>query len=165
MIRGPVGRITQVRSVLPRRWVTIWAANWVGRGRGRKSTRPGANGVVELTPFEFLDRLAESPIYTAGTFDLVNGAGSVVFGGVLELAFTNGPYANGTDVLTIFAATGGFSGDFTSVVATGLGAGQSATFNAATGTISVVPEPSTCIMILAGVACGSFAVRRRRIAG
>ena len=28
-------------------------------GRGRKSTRPGANGVVELTPFEFLDRLAD----------------------------------------------------------------------------------------------------------
>jgi hypothetical protein len=35
------------------------AANWVGRDRGRKSTRPGANGVVELTPFEFLDRLAD----------------------------------------------------------------------------------------------------------
>ena len=32
---------------------------WVGPGRGRKSTRPGANGVVELTPFEFLDRLAD----------------------------------------------------------------------------------------------------------
>jgi len=26
------------------------AANWVGRVRGRKSTRPGAHGVVELTP-------------------------------------------------------------------------------------------------------------------
>ena len=35
------------------------AANWVGPGRGRKSTRPVANGVVELTPFEFLDRLAD----------------------------------------------------------------------------------------------------------
>ena len=31
----------------------------LGRGRGRKSTRAGANGVVELTPFEFLDRLAD----------------------------------------------------------------------------------------------------------
>jgi len=59
LIRGPAGRITQVRYVLPRRWVTIWAANCVGRGRGRKSTRPGANGVVELTPFEFLNRLAD----------------------------------------------------------------------------------------------------------
>ena len=32
---------------------------WVGPGRGRKSTRPEANGVVELSPFEFLDRLAD----------------------------------------------------------------------------------------------------------
>ena len=40
--------------------VTIWAANWIGRGRRRKSTQPGANGVVELAPFEFLDRLAEA---------------------------------------------------------------------------------------------------------
>jgi hypothetical protein len=29
-----------------------------GRGRTRKSSRPGASGVIELTPFEFLDRLA-----------------------------------------------------------------------------------------------------------
>ena len=55
MIRDADGRIIQVRYVLPRHK----AANWVGPGRGRKSTRPGANGVVELTPFEFLDRLAD----------------------------------------------------------------------------------------------------------
>ena len=55
MIRGPDGRATRVRYVLPRHK----AANWVGRGRGRKSTRPGANGLVELSPFEFLDRLAD----------------------------------------------------------------------------------------------------------
>jgi hypothetical protein len=54
VIRGPDGRIARIRYVLPRHK----AANWVGPGRGRKSTRPGANGVVELTPFEFLDRLA-----------------------------------------------------------------------------------------------------------
>jgi hypothetical protein len=53
--RGPDGRIARIRYVLPRHK----AANWVGRGRARKSTRPGANGVVELTPFEFLDRLAD----------------------------------------------------------------------------------------------------------
>jgi hypothetical protein len=53
--RGAAGRATKVRYVLPRHK----AANWVGRGRGRKSTRPGANGVVELSPFEFLDRLAD----------------------------------------------------------------------------------------------------------
>jgi hypothetical protein len=55
VIRGPDGRITRIRYVLPRHK----AANWVGRGRGRKSTRPGANRVVELAPLEFLDRLAD----------------------------------------------------------------------------------------------------------
>jgi len=55
VIRGADGRIAKVRHLLPRHK----AATWVGPGRGRKSTRPGANGVVELTPFEFLDRLAE----------------------------------------------------------------------------------------------------------
>jgi hypothetical protein len=49
------GRIARVRHVLPRHK----AANWVDPGRGRKSTRPGANGVVELSPLEFLDRLAD----------------------------------------------------------------------------------------------------------
>jgi hypothetical protein len=55
VIRGPDGRATRVRYVLPRHK----AANWVGPGRGHKSTRPGTNGVVELTPFEFLNRLGD----------------------------------------------------------------------------------------------------------
>ena len=49
------GFFARVRYVLPRHK----AANWVGPGRGRKSTRPGANGVVELSPCDFLDRLAD----------------------------------------------------------------------------------------------------------
>jgi hypothetical protein len=55
MTRGPDARIARIRYVLPRHK----AANWVGPGRTRNSTRPGANGVVELSPFEFLDRLAD----------------------------------------------------------------------------------------------------------
>ena len=55
VIRGADGHITRVRYVLPRHK----AANWVGPGRPRKSTRPGANGVVELSPYEFLDGLAD----------------------------------------------------------------------------------------------------------
>ncbi len=55
VMRGEDGRIACVRYVLPRHK----AANWVGPGRGRKSKRPGANGVVELSPFDFLDRLAD----------------------------------------------------------------------------------------------------------
>jgi hypothetical protein len=45
--RGADGQIARIRYVLPRHK----AANWVGPSRSRKSTRPGANGVVELSPF------------------------------------------------------------------------------------------------------------------
>jgi len=55
VIRDANRRITRIRYVIPRHK----AANWVGPGRGRKFTRPGANGIVELSPFEFLDRLAD----------------------------------------------------------------------------------------------------------
>ena len=55
VIRGPAGRISRVRYVLPRHNT----ANWVGPGRSRKSTRQGASGGGDLTPFEFLDRLAD----------------------------------------------------------------------------------------------------------
>jgi len=55
VIRDEDGRIARIRYVLPRHK----AASWVGPGRTRKSTRPGTSGVVELSPFEFLDRLAD----------------------------------------------------------------------------------------------------------
>jgi fibronectin-binding autotransporter adhesin len=102
------------------------------------------------------------PTFTASTYDLVSGDGSVVFGGILNLAFSGGSYADGTDVLQIFANTGGRSGNFSAVNATGLAAGQSATFNSATGFITVVPEPSTYAMALAGLACGGYSMWRRR---
>ena len=86
----------------------------------------------------------------------------MIFGGILNLAFSGGSYADGTDVLQLFSNTGGFSGDFASVVSTGLAAGQFATFNANTGYISVVPEPSTYAMALAGLACGGWQMWRRR---
>ena len=53
--RAADGQVARIRYALPRHK----AANWVGPSRSRKSTRPGANGVVELTPSEFLDRLAD----------------------------------------------------------------------------------------------------------
>jgi autotransporter-associated beta strand protein/T5SS/PEP-CTERM-associated repeat protein len=103
-----------------------------------------------------------SPAFTAGTFDLVSGDGSVVFGGILNLAFSGGSYAEGTDVLQLFANTGGRSGNFSAVNYTGLAAGQSATFNPVTGFITVVPEPSIFAMALAGLACGGYSMLRRR---
>jgi hypothetical protein len=54
-MRGEDGRIACVRYVLPRHK----AARWVGPGCGQKTTRPGANGIVELSPCDFLDRLAD----------------------------------------------------------------------------------------------------------
>ena len=103
-----------------------------------------------------------NPSYTAGTFDLVNGDGSVLFGGVLNLDFSGGAYANGVDVLRLFTNTGGLSGGFSAVNFSGLGAGQSATFNPATGFISLVPEPSTLVPLAAGLVFGCWQVTRRR---
>jgi hypothetical protein len=54
VVPGTGNRPERVRSTLPRHK----RGNWIGPGRSRKSTRPGASGVIELTPFEFLDRLA-----------------------------------------------------------------------------------------------------------
>jgi len=51
---GPGHRPERVRYTLPRHK----RGNWVGPGRSRRSTQPGASGVIELAPFEFLDRLA-----------------------------------------------------------------------------------------------------------
>jgi hypothetical protein len=53
-VPGTGHSLERVRYTLPRHK----RGNWVGPVRSRKSTRPGASGVIELTPFEFLDRLA-----------------------------------------------------------------------------------------------------------
>ena len=89
----------------------------------------------------------------------------MIFGGVLNLAFSGGTYANGTDVLQLFANSGGRSGNFTSIVSTGLDAGQYATFNAATGFITVVPEPPTSLLALAGLVSSGYLawLRRKRL--
>jgi hypothetical protein len=93
----------------------------------------------------------------------VSGDGSVVFGGILNLAFSGGFYADGTDVLRIFANTGGRSGNFSAVNATGLAAGQSATFNQVTGFITVVPEPTTyAIAVFSSTGLAGMMWRRKR---
>ena len=103
-----------------------------------------------------------SPAYTGGTYDLVSGSGSAVFGGILNLAFSGGSYADGTNVLQIFANIGGRSGNFSAVNATGLGAGQSATFNPTTGFITIVPEPSACASLLTGAGIAAMMRWRKR---
>jgi NhaP-type Na+/H+ or K+/H+ antiporter len=74
------------------------------------------------------------------------------------------PLGQSTGAADIFANTGGFSGNFSSVVWSGLVEGQSASFDASTGFVSItaVPEPSTYAMALAGLAYGGFSMWRRR---
>jgi hypothetical protein len=92
----------------------------------------------------------------------VNGNGSVIFGGILNLVFSGGTYANGETVLQLFANTGSRVGDFSAVNVTGLAEGQYATSNPVTGSLSVVPEPSAFAIALAGLACGGFSMWRRK---
>lgn len=102
-----------------------------------------------------------SPAFTAGSHDLVSGAGNVVFGGPLLLAFSNGPYATGTNVVQLFANLATLSGTYSSVSATGLEPGQSVLFDASTGFVSIVPEPASLATLAAAVAIGMF-IRRSR---
>ncbi len=135
--------------------------------------RPGSSpGTITLASGFTLDLSASEgsvfeltdPSYSAGTFDLVDGAGNVILGGRLSLVFTNGSYANGTNVVRLFANTGSISGIFSSVEATGLEAGQSVTFDAATGYVSIVPEPSALAAL--GTAAATLLARAwRRNAG
>ena len=57
---------------------------------------------------------------------------------------------------------GGFSGDFTSVTYTGLSSGQTATFNATTGFINIVPEPTAAALVALGAGLAGFMQRRKR---
>jgi len=105
-----------------------------------------------------------NPLFTAGTYDLVTGNGSGTFGGVLSLDFSGGLFTYGTDVLQLFANNGGFAGDFNSVVWSGLADGQSVSFNASTGFISItaVPEPSTCCLMGIGIGLACLTRWRQR---
>ena len=106
------------------------------------------------------------PAFTASSYDRVSGSGSVIFGGVLSLAFSGGPYAVGFNVDQLFANTGGRSGNFSAVNATGLAAGQSAMFDPMTGFITVLPEPSTIALMASASAglAGMMRWRKRRAA-
>jgi hypothetical protein len=52
---GRDGTTERIRSTLPRHK----RGQWVGPSRKRKATAPGQNGLVDLAPGEFLDRLAD----------------------------------------------------------------------------------------------------------
>jgi len=102
--------------------------------------------------------------FTAGSYDLVQGTvggtESVAFGGTLNLNFSGGTYTNGSTV-TIFDVDS-YSGGFGTVSFSGLGVGQSATFDATNGLVTVVPEPKTWVLIGIGLSFMLWNLRRKR---
>lgn len=95
-----------------------------------------------------------------GTYDLAQGGAgtqAVTFGGTLNLLFSGGTYANNTSVQIFDFET--YGGGFTTVNFSGLGAGQSAVFNASTGFVTVIPEPGPAALF-GGL--GVLALLRRR---
>ena len=102
----------------------------------------------------------------------INAESGLTYGGALSLSFGNGSaFANST-TFDLFNFTGTPSGNFTSVTSTGFYAGtwalesgtwalesggQTLSFTPSTGDLVVsVPEPSTCAMALAALACGGY---------
>jgi hypothetical protein len=84
-----------------------------------------------------------------GLFDRIVGVNSMTFGGTLNL--TTGYAAALGDTVQLFTANT-YSGTFSSITGTNLGGGLSWSFDAANGTITVIPEPSTWVMLVGGLA-------------
>jgi hypothetical protein len=96
---------------------------------------------------------------TSGLYDFADGGGSntVTFGGTLNLIFQNGFNTTGTVNLFNFA---NYSGTFSTVSTSGLAPGFTASFDASNGNVTVIPEPSTAMLLLV---CGmTFFVFRKK---
>lgn len=104
--------------------------------------------------------LFTDPSFGADSFGLVEGAAStaVNFGGTLSLNFSGGSYSYGSSVQIFDVAS--YSGSFSDVNFSGLDAGQSAIFDASTGTVTVIPEPSVWSLCALGALL--LAAKRRR---
>lgn len=99
---------------------------------------------------------------TSGLYDLAQGgvgSQTVSFDGTLNLLFQAGFATNGTVKIFDFE---NYSGSFTTVNTSGLAVGYTASFNALTGEVTVVPEPGTCALIGLGLGALLMLARSRR---
>lgn len=122
---------------------------------------------------------------TSDLYDQLIGSSTLNYGGTLALTMsgTIQSYDNGT-VFNLFTGfTGSPTGDLSAVTLAAVGtdydgltftgtdgvwtstptaSDQTLVFSQSTGTLTVVPEPSTCAMALAGLAYGGWQMIRRR---
>jgi len=101
--------------------------------------------------------------FTSGLYDLaLGGTGSqtVGFGGTLNVTFT-GIVSGGSVKIFDFE---NYSGNFGTVNFSPLGGGLTADFDELTGTLSVIPEPSTVVMLFCVGLLALVVSLRRRIA-
>jgi autotransporter-associated beta strand protein len=129
------------------------------------------------TAFEIAGITSRGGDYDAIT---VTTSGGLTLNGAFTIAFTNLTALDNTTDINLFSYTGGHTGDFTSLVATGFaayagtwnhvgetftwsGGGQTLTFSEITGNLTVVPEPATWALLAFSLTT-IMVLRRRRMA-
>lgn len=102
-----------------------------------------------------------------GQFDVLNGDGANIFtlGGTLALDNTNYISPTLNDSITVFTNWFDITGSFASITGTDLGGGLywDTSALATSGTLTVIPEPGTVVLLGIGSAFMLWNLRRRRV--
>ena len=119
------------------------------------------NGILDMELGGLLR--ATSGTGGSGYYDAINVTNALTLGGTLNVVLYDTFVPTYGDTFTLLQA-GAISGDFGTVNYPALSGGLSweRTTSATAMTITVVPEPSTYAMAIAGLACGGWQMWRRR---